>query len=108
MNTKEHIERLDRRIDILTHVIKVLSKGHKIPYILKPFYVQKDGARLGDLMTCEDFSQCVENGTFIDYDGHGYFCTAEMQSDILVTPSTFHFLWPCVEWRLTYIIWFNK
>jgi hypothetical protein len=107
---ENHIERLDNRINVLTHVIKVLSKGHTLPHTLKPLYRTKDGLILGDIFTLDEFEEMVQNGSLIDYDGHGYFCikNKEMESDIMVTPSTFHFLRPCVSKELTHVIWFNR
>lgn len=42
----------------------------------------------GDLMTADEFVTCCKNGSFIDYDGHGYWASeTEMDRDQYVIPS---------------------
>lgn len=70
----------------------------------------------GDLMTIERFSDCVKSGSFIDYDGYGYWATETQCSSLSVKPSQFYKskkicgkdisdLKP--EWA-THIVWFNR
>lgn len=108
-DTERHIERLEEHIRTLGRVITILSKGHEIPFTLNSHYIPNGHTEiLGDIMTIEEFEAQVKSGGFIDYDGHGYFCTPEMESDIKVTPSSFPFLKPCVSKELTHVIWFNR
>ena len=44
----------------------------------------------GDLITLDDFADCVESNSFVDDDGHGYFATVdEMDTSMYVQPSKF-------------------
>lgn len=58
----------------------------------------------GDLMSVDEFAQSVEDGSFIDYDGYGYWAVADKMSDVVVRPSTVD---DKPEWA-THVIWFNR
>jgi len=60
----------------------------------------------GDHMTLEAFIECCETGGFIDYDGTGYYATADRMTRIRVSPSD------VTEGKInqtyTHVVWFNK
>lgn len=58
----------------------------------------------GDLMTLQDWIDCVVLGCFIDYDGHGCYATETEMSDIVVHPSDF----PNIDRKWTHVVWFNR
>lgn len=66
----------------------------------------------GDIMTIEEWEDCVACGAFIDYDGYGHFCnpdTNEMEGDIDVYPSLKGKKQYNEEKRnWTHITWFNR
>lgn len=107
-NAERKIEQLEEQVRSRERVIAVLSKDHIIPFTMKPFWRETEGTILGDIMTIGEFEATVNSGGFIDYDGYGYFCTTEMQSDIKVSPSMYRFLKPCISKELTHVIWFNR
>jgi len=41
----------------------------------------------GDVIPIESWLECVKDGGFIDYDGHGYLATEKEQSQFIVLPS---------------------
>jgi len=63
-------------------------------------------------MTIAEWEECVDAGTFIDYDGFGYFCNPETKLELFgfdVCPSmigTPAYEQRKVEW--THINWFNR
>jgi hypothetical protein len=59
----------------------------------------------GDHMTRESFLSDVEDGGFIDYDGHGHLATADQETNWIVKPSTANEPWP--EWA-THVVWYNR
>ena len=62
---------------------------------------------IGDLMTFEDFKDCVDCGGFIDSDGFGYWSNESGYSDFVVKPS--HFEYPeLLRDDFKYVLWFNK
>lgn len=63
---------------------------------------------LGELMTVEEFKESVKHGVFIDYDGHGVWANAELESNSRVLPSDLQkpeFQPP--HWA-THVVWFNR
>lgn len=61
-----------------------------------------------DLMTWEEFMDCVESGFFIDYDGHGELATSDSVSDVRVYPSEAgrpDYKRP--DWA-THVVWYNR
>lgn len=60
----------------------------------------------GDLFTLEKFIEDCEKGYFIDYDGHGYYATDNMISDIKVKPSFIKK--GQVLRQFSHIMWFNR
>ena len=67
---------------------------------------------IGDLMSIDVWIECVKEGGFIDYDGYGYLCTEEKQSNIEIIPSQIDRKsenpkdW-IPEWA-THIMWYNR
>jgi len=65
----------------------------------------KDIPDYSDVMPIKEFRDAVNNGLFIDYDGHGYPAKdGKMDRKIVILPSQFH-LCPI---DATHIIWFNR
>jgi len=64
----------------------------------------------GDLMTVAEFVDCVRQGVFIDYDGHGRYATATQvsrdQADVIY-PSELVRLKTRPSW-CTHVMWYNK
>ena len=115
MRLRETVEELQKTVRNLRAHVRVLEtvqrqvmKGNPIPFKLRDFYILKNGKLCGDLFTVDNFREMVESGAVIDYDGNGRFATAEKESDIEVSPSTFHLLFMMVDDSLTHVIWFNK
>lgn len=60
----------------------------------------------GNVYTIEQFIKMSESGSFMDYDGHGYYATHNAKSDILIYPSDI--LEHIYRDDFTHIIWFNR
>jgi len=53
-----------------------------------------------------DFKENCLNGSFIDYDGFGYYSDGKMESDIHILPSDFKN--GVVRKDFEYVVWYNK
>ena len=60
----------------------------------------------GNVFTIEQFIERSESGSFMDYDGYGYYATHNAKSDILIYPSDI--LEHIYRDDFTHIIWFNR
>ena len=60
----------------------------------------------GTVFTIEQFIERSESGSFMDYDGYGYYATHNAKSDILIYPSDI--LEHIYRKDFTHIIWFNR
>lgn len=60
----------------------------------------------GDLMTLQDFIDCVKSGLFIDYDGYGYYVKDNMVSNIIIKPSDV--LHNSIRKDFDKIVWLNR
>jgi predicted nuclease with TOPRIM domain len=60
----------------------------------------------GDVMSLEDFINCVKCGGFIDYDGYGYYIKDNQESDIEIYPSDVKH--NSIRKDFDTIIWFNR
>ena len=62
------------------------------------------------LMTINEFHRECKNGSFIDYDGFGYFCTDLEQTELRVYPSLMNELVAVLAKSLgmTQINWYNR
>lgn len=60
----------------------------------------------GDIIPIEKFIELSENGSFMDYDGIGYYSVDNAKSDITACPSDF--IENIYRKDFTHIIWFNK
>lgn len=59
----------------------------------------------GDVMTIEDFRQCVADGSFIDYDGFGYpIKDNKCDNQKPISPSTVD----SIPKDATHFVWFNR
>ena len=61
---------------------------------------------IGNLYTMDDFKEDCLNGSFIDYDGFGYYSDGEMESDIHILPSDIKS--GCVRDDFDYVVWYNR
>jgi hypothetical protein len=59
-----------------------------------------------DIYTIAAFNTCVQLGSFIDYDGHGYFATATMRSKFIISPSAWRDAVP--PEGATHVVWYNR
>lgn len=57
-------------------------------------------------MTMKEFVKSCLCGSFIDYDGTGYYATATKISDREVRPSDV--TRKCVDMQYTHVMWFNR
>lgn len=62
----------------------------------------------GDLMTIEEWIECVESGGFIDYDGHGNYSNGEKVSDHIVHPSDVAAEQIIKRDDFTHVVWYNR
>ena len=60
----------------------------------------------GDLMSLEDWLECVNEGGFIDYDGHGRYVRDGKESNIIVYPSDVQH--NSVRDDFDSVMWFNR
>lgn len=66
----------------------------------------------GELMTLQDFGDCVKSGTLIDYDGFGEWSDGKsvwgtiFEPETIVLPSKF--FKDHVPEGATHVVWFNK
>lgn len=61
--------------------------------------------RFGDVFESKRFLECVDSGSFNEYDGEGYFHDGEYETDLSVwdwdvTRDTFN--------EYPYVVWYNK
>lgn len=72
-------------------------------YIIPPY---------GDLITIEDWLECVEQGAFIDYDGNGDLLEEKDGEFYLIMGSIFPSMVKSGELQIgsdaTHVMWFNK
>ena len=62
----------------------------------------------GDLMTLEDWLECVKYGGFIDYDGFGRYSDGKRESNKEVRPSHVKKGRLLKNPEFTHIVWFNR
>jgi hypothetical protein len=67
----------------------------------KPKFRKHDKPDRVDIMTVEEFNNCVEGGEITDYDGSGYWSTATERSGLSVWSTT------QPAWA-THVAWYNK
>jgi hypothetical protein len=60
----------------------------------------------GHVMSLKEFIECVKDGCFIDYDGHGRYVRDGKESNIHIYPSDIKH--KAVRKDFDTIIWFNK
>jgi len=63
---------------------------------------------LGDLMTMEDWIDCVKSGGFIDYDGHGYYSDGKRESNKIIHPSDVRRGHLLENEEFTHVVWYNR
>jgi hypothetical protein len=71
-----------------------------------PNYITTPEPEYDDVMTVEEFIDCVKQGLFIDYDGCGCpMKDGKYDQNIDVSPSTYE---QDIPDDATHIVWFNK
>lgn len=60
----------------------------------------------GDLMTCEEFKDAVDEGSFVNDDGSGYYATTTEMSRVEARPSDVRK--HGFRRDYTHVVWFNK
>lgn len=60
----------------------------------------------GSHITIKDFIEMCQNGYLMDYDGHGYYATDSLESNILIYPSDVTN--NKIRKDFSHVIWFNK
>lgn len=71
-------------------------------------YTTREVPEYADVMTIDEFVECVESGGFIDYDGSGYYMTNETtETDIPVNLTTIRSVG---EYRkdMPFVAWYNR
>lgn len=91
----EHIEKENRAISKLDREKRMI-----MPYELS------DLSSYGDVMSLEDFIDCVNSGSFIDYDGHGHYVKENKETDIMIIPSDVKH--NSIRKEFNEVIWFNR
>jgi len=71
-----------------------------MPYTLRPL------SEYGDVMSLENFIECVKDGGFIDYDGFGRYVIENQETDIEIYPSDVKN--NAIRPNFDTIIWFNR
>lgn len=61
----------------------------------------------GDHMTWDAFKEAVDDGFFMDDDGHGILASATKASATRINPSDVDDLYEKPDWA-THVVWFNK
>jgi hypothetical protein len=69
-------------------------------------YVLNEMPTYGDVMSLADFIESVEDGGFIDYDGHGYYVKDDKASNIMIIPSDVKF--NSIRKDFDKVVWFNR
>lgn len=62
----------------------------------------------GDVMPLDEFIDCCKHGTFINYDGYGYYVKDGKQTDIKIHPTDITEGKMAIRKEFDTIIWFNK
>ena len=75
---------------------------------VKEFKAREKLPKYGDHMLVVEWIACVENGGFIDYDGHGSLATDTEISDIEIHPSDVSALKLKLPSWATHVMWFNR
>jgi hypothetical protein len=77
------------------------------PMVVLSRYENKNDPDDGDLMTIEEFRNCVATGMLIDYDGDGSFANFDGHWNCpTVLPSTFPAL--TIPSEVTHVFWYNR
>jgi len=61
---------------------------------------------IGYHMTMEEFISSCECGGFIDYDGFGYYASADRQTDKVIIPS--HVMSKEHDETYSHVMWYNR
>lgn len=69
-------------------------------------YELKELPDYGDVMSLKEFIACVNEGGFIDYDGHGYYVKDNKESNIMIIPSDVDH--NSVRTDFDTVVWFNR
>lgn len=59
-----------------------------------------------DVMKIADFIEDCKDGSFIDYDGFGYYSNGNEKSDKIVKPSDI--LAGNIDKNYTHVVWYNR
>lgn len=84
---------------------KVDELDRKIRLIKEPNFSDLSSHN-GDVMSLNEFIECVKSGGFIDYDGSGNYVRGDQMSDISIYPSDFKN--NSIRTDFDTIIWFNR
>jgi hypothetical protein len=85
-------------------VSKVREIGRKIRMMKEPTFEELPDH--GDVMSLEQFIECVKSGGFIDYDGFGHYVKDGKESDITIYPSDLKH--NAIREDFDTIIWYNR
>ena len=85
--------------------IKLMSKLSREKRMMMP-YTLSEIPDFADVMSLEDFVECVKAGGFIDYDGSGNYCIDGKETNITIHPSDVKA--EAIRWEFDTITWYNR
>lgn len=84
---------------------KKINELYREKRMIQP-YTLSELSDFGDVMTLNDFIECVKEGGFIDYDGYGLYIKDNQQTNIEIYPSDIKY--NSIRKEFDKIIWFNR
>jgi len=85
---------------------------HELEYLILGYNVEKDLRKIKyscDIMEVEKFMELCKKGSFIDYDGFGYFSPDKINQDIVVMVNPSDTMKENFNPnKYMYIVWYNK
>lgn len=86
---RAHLDEKENLIDHYVHLVKLAFERKEF----------------GDLMTVENFERCCQEGSFINYDGHGYYLDYDGNKLGYVDCRDTSEDWPD---KAAFVAWYNK
>lgn len=85
--------------------IKLIGKLSREKRMMMP-YTLDEIPEYADVMSLEDFIECVKSGGFIDYDGEGNYVLDGKETNISIFPSDVKH--DAIRWEFDSVAWYNK
>jgi hypothetical protein len=103
MDENYSFKKMEEDLKPYTDKVSKLSKLYRLNC---PITKYREIPTYGDVMSIDDFIGYCKSGGFIDYDGHGNYCTEDKMTDIVILPSDVKV--EMVRKDFEKIIWFNR